>query len=202
MSFTYNFKPLPTADEETEYGTRIAWTKVVVRVDEKNPTHNNRYVPVTCRCGITREMDVLVLKRAKYRGCCQVCASTYCAPRGPRHSDWKNGIWYSEDGYRFLHMELLSSQDQALARPMLARSRPYIAEHRLVVARRLGRPLLRDEHVHHRDANKLNNDDSNLEVVTPSHHAAVELVRARAEIKRLRALVALLLATGALGKGG
>jgi len=37
-------------------------------------------------------------------------------------------------------------------------------EHRLVMARRLGRPLLRVECVHHLDHAPLNNDPANLEL--------------------------------------
>lgn len=39
-----------------------------------------------------------------------------------------------------------------------------IHEHRVAAARMLGRPLLPEEIVHHRDGDKLNNDESNLRV--------------------------------------
>lgn len=37
-------------------------------------------------------------------------------------------------------------------------------EHRHVMSKALGRPLYPDEHVHHRDGNKLNNEIENLEL--------------------------------------
>jgi hypothetical protein len=40
----------------------------------------------------------------------------------------------------------------------------YIMEHRLVMARMVGRPLLRTECVHHIDHNPRNNERSNLEL--------------------------------------
>lgn len=43
-------------------------------------------------------------------------------------------------------------------------------EHRLVMARVLGRPLLRTEIVHHKDENGLNNTPDNLEVMTQAEH--------------------------------
>lgn len=43
-------------------------------------------------------------------------------------------------------------------------------QHRVVMEQYLGRPLNRNEHVHHRDENKSNNDISNLEVLSISEH--------------------------------
>ncbi len=43
-------------------------------------------------------------------------------------------------------------------------------EHRVVAEAMLGRPLTRDEVVHHKDHNKRNNDPSNLEVLSRSEH--------------------------------
>ena len=192
----------PDQDEQTEFGSMILWSQLSVRSDPNNPKHTLRYVPVICRCGLRRDLLASDIRNYKYGGLCQPCSASLYAPRGANHSDWKGGIWINDDGYRFLHISSLMGRDLELAQAMITKSRPYVAEHRLVMARRLNRPLRRDEHVHHRDSQKLNNADDNLELVTPSHHAAVELVMARAEIKRLRALVALLLATGALGKGG
>lgn len=46
-----------------------------------------------------------------------------------------------------------------------------IYEHREVMAQKLGRPLRSDEHVHHIDGDRSNNDPTNLELLTPSEHA-------------------------------
>jgi hypothetical protein len=53
----------------------------------------------------------------------------------------------------------------------MANSRGYTLEHRLVLSEHLGRPLLADEIVHHKDGDKLNNKISNLELVTREMHA-------------------------------
>jgi DNA-directed RNA polymerase specialized sigma24 family protein len=45
-----------------------------------------------------------------------------------------------------------------------------VAVHRLVVEEHLGRPLTSDEVVHHIDHNPLNNDISNLKVMTRAEH--------------------------------
>ena len=51
-----------------------------------------------------------------------------------------------------------------------ARSNGYVAVHRDVACRKLGRPLRANEVVHHRDGNKLNNRPGNLQVMSPSQH--------------------------------
>lgn len=46
-----------------------------------------------------------------------------------------------------------------------------VREHRLIMEEQIGRYLLPDEHVHHKDRNTLNNDPDNLELLTKSEHA-------------------------------
>jgi hypothetical protein len=46
----------------------------------------------------------------------------------------------------------------------MARADGYVMEHRLVMARMVGRPLMRTECVHHADHNPLNNVPTNLEL--------------------------------------
>lgn len=49
-------------------------------------------------------------------------------------------------------------------------SEGYVSEHRLVAAAMLGRMLNDREIVHHKDGNRLNNDPSNLQVMSQSAH--------------------------------
>lgn len=44
------------------------------------------------------------------------------------------------------------------------------SHHRVVMEQYIGRKLRRDEHVHHKDGNRSNNDISNLELMTASQH--------------------------------
>lgn len=85
---------------------------------------------------------------------------------GPAHPDWKGGrvqigrYWY-----------VWAGPDHPMAT-----KRGYVAEHRLVMSRVLGRTLARGEVVHHRDGDPLNNDPSNLEVFrTNAEHLRHEL---------------------------
>lgn len=47
----------------------------------------------------------------------------------------------------------------------------YAYEHRVVIEKSIGRKLSSDEHVHHKDENRLNNNLSNLEILSASEHS-------------------------------
>lgn len=72
---------------------------------------------------------------------------------------WKGGVQY-RGGYKFI---LLPDHPNA-------NKRGYIAEHRLVMANLLGRPLKSSEQVHHIDHDITNNDPTNLVILSRSEH--------------------------------
>jgi fido (protein-threonine AMPylation protein) len=75
------------------------------------------------------------------------------APSGKRHNRWKGGIRYIG---KYKHIKMLGHN--------LARADGYVPEHRLLMQEKLGRPLSKEEVVHHADGNPLNNDISNLKL--------------------------------------
>lgn len=84
---------------------------------------------------------------------------------GERHPNWKGGLkWVGRYLYRYNPEHPNATQGG------------YMAEHRLIMERKLGRLLERKEVVHHRDGDPSNNDESNLEVFqTNGEHLAEEL---------------------------
>jgi len=58
----------------------------------------------------------------------------------------------------------------------------YIAEHRLVMENHIGRFLTKNEVVHHKDENTLNNSIENLQIMTPSEHVKLHKTNSKREI--------------------
>lgn len=76
---------------------------------------------------------------------------------GEDHPNWKGGH-ISRSGYKIVSKRGKTNQ----------------YEHRIVAEEMIGRPLLPDEVVHHRDANRANNDPSNLVVMKRSEHDKIK----------------------------
>jgi transposase-like protein len=85
---------------------------------------------------------------------------------GPDHHNWKGGRVPTDDGY----IKVRPTAEEALLCPPNVDG--YVLEHRLVMAKALGRPLLGTETVHHiRSSEKDNNDLSNLQL-RQGHHGS------------------------------
>jgi len=80
---------------------------------------------------------------------------------GPNNPAWKGGVTYFRKHGNYKPIKYVRCPPEFL--PM-ARKDGYVMEHRLIVARIMGRPLTRTEVVHHVDHDPQNNDPSNLEL--------------------------------------
>lgn len=105
---------------------------------------------------------------------------------GSDHPSWRGGRHITSDGY----VMVVVHPDDPLA--SMADDRNRIYEHRLVMARHLGRVLRSDEEVHHRDEVKDHNSLDNLELLTKGAH----LQRHWAQGRRVAELEAKLRAMG------
>jgi hypothetical protein len=104
-------------------------------------------------CGQKAEQD----RRNRVRNfCSKACASRWTA----KNRSTTKGFTITSRGYRMLHKP---------EHPNATRY-GYVMEHRLVMEVELNRLLLPTEVVHHKDGNRLNNDPSNLEVLTKLKH--------------------------------
>lgn len=82
---------------------------------------------------------------------------------GSNNPNFQTGAYVNSDGYR----RVLVLPDDPMVE--MTDSHRYVLEHRLVMARMIGRPLLPDETVHHIDGDRLNNDPSNLQLRRGRH---------------------------------
>ncbi len=84
--------------------------------------------------------------------CSQDCSKKFM--RGEQSPFFSNGATVTSGGYRAILV-----------------GEKYILEHRLIMEEHLGRKLERDEHIHHKDGDKLNNKLENLELMSTVEHS-------------------------------
>lgn len=114
-------------------------------------------------CG--KERWVIIRRFTVQSWYCRKCAQIKKAKIiiGKNHHAWKGGsrknngyvLRYLPKGHKFESMK---------------NSTMYVLEHRLVMAKYLGRPLTSDELVHHKDGERCNNDIGNLELTIRGKH--------------------------------
>lgn len=87
--------------------------------------------------------------------------------RGPRNGRFNHGVLRSSQGY--VLVRVAKSHHRAFGPPGLVGA--YAYEHDLIAEKMIGRPLTKEETVHHRNGVRDDNREENLEVKTRSDHA-------------------------------
>jgi hypothetical protein len=178
------------------------------------------WVKITCKqCGEEFEVTPAWARNGRRKFCSREChkKGNYRPNRtGKRHKDssrkkmadaatgkflrenssqWRGGRYYSKAGYVYVMVDILTPEEQAFARLMLARKKnqKYILEHRVNAAVKLGRSILDSEVVHHLNGIKDDNRPENLVVQSRKGHSQAhreterELRRLRERVKELEA---------------
>lgn len=147
----------------------------VRRATELGYKGSNRLIRRACEiCG--RERWVSLAKGEAARRLCKSCSGK--SRIGEKNPNWKGGRARTQEGYIRV---ALPPHD--FLYPM-AHQNGYVLEHRLVMARSLGRNLLKGEYVHHKNGTRDDNRIENLELVSPSNHTIYNQLCVNCELRK------------------
>lgn len=135
---------------------------------------SNRFIWHACiDCG--KERWVMISKGKPPPIRCKKCgwAKMGKAERGQNHWNWKGGKHHHVQGYIMVY---LFSDD--FFYPMANKS-GYVKEHRLIMARTLGRCLESWEIVHHKNHIRDDNRTGNLMIVSDGRHKGITVLEAK-----------------------
>ena len=140
---------------------------------EKNPRWGGGKIKIKCEvCGGPFEIFPSRLNKQKY--CSEECSiigkSKRCSitKKGKRNPNYK-GKYQDTHGYWMRHFSSLDPEELKLAEKM-SFSRNCVLEHRLIIAKKIGRPLEENEIVHHRNEIKSDNGEENLQLLYKKTH--------------------------------
>ena len=94
---------------------------------------------------------------------------------GDKNSSWKGGRVLSSTRIKRTRFSASGYWKVLTPGHPNADKHGYVAEHRLIMSNLIGRPLTRQENVHHIDADKHNNHPSNLRLCTVKEHREYHL---------------------------
>ena len=134
-----------------------------------------KYILVACvDCG--KERWVIFSHHHPLR--CQSCSCRLAGKvRGLNAAGHKNGVWKGGRHRQGHYIVVWVSKEDFFY--SMANHHSYVPEHRLMMAKHLGRCLHRWEIVHHKNHNKDDNRIENLQLVTDDRHKQITLLETR-----------------------
>lgn len=97
--------------------------------------------------------------------------------KGEKHWAWKGGKW-KHRGYTLIKLPPDSEYFG------MAAKNGTVPEHRLMMAKNIGRLLLKSEEVHHIDGDRSNNEIGNLELISPANHTLYKRICSRCNLRK------------------
>ncbi len=141
-------------------------------------------------CNEGRWLRIDSTRKKDFTGMCVKCHNKFTSPLKEDHPRWKGGT-ITKCGYK--HVKLYPDDPYY---DLMARSYTnYVLEHRIIMARHLGRALLSTEVVHHLNGIKADNRIENLELLKdrtthlPSMAEAATVKRLQKEIVKLKKVI-------------
>ena len=125
-----------------------------------------KWVPLKWNGHLCSPCHLRTVARPNTKGCKRPNAGA--KQRGALNHAWKGGVKQHMDGYRYV---MVTADDPMfpMVKSLTTPTGGYVLEHRLVVARSIGRPLTDEETVHHRNGDKQDNRMENLELWFGNH---------------------------------
>lgn len=128
-----------------------------------------KYIYQAClKCNKPRWVQLF---HRKNKPICKICHLDKLAEIGKNNSKEKNNFWNGGKSLSNGYILIRIYKDDPFY--CMKSTGEYVPEHRLVLARHLGRPLKKEEQVHHLNGNKQDNRLENLVILKPHEHTWV-----------------------------
>lgn len=136
-------------------GQIFGFLTIIREVQRKNP--KNRRFLCKCNCGTSKEVNLIHLTQGIVKSCGCFIRELNKSRTREKSTNWKGGR-IIHDGYILLY-----NPDHSRAK-----TNGYVAEHILVMEKKLNRSLVKGENVHHLNGDRSDNRDENLELWSSS----------------------------------